>query len=91
MGDHLVGIGVGRSPGTGLENVEDEVLIEVSGHHFLGRLLDRGSDRLGGIAFLFPATVAAAPLIRPRAQMKSRPNRRLEIGKLSWARWVEAP
>ncbi len=34
---------------------------------------------------------AAARLIRPRARMKARGNRRPLIGKLSTARWVEAP
>ena len=39
-----------------------------------------------------PAAISAAdPLIRPRAEMKPRPKRCDEIGKLSTARWVEAP
>ena len=46
---------------------------------------------VGGSSVGIRRVTAADALSRPIAQMKVRPNRRFEIGKLSTARWVEAP
>ncbi len=40
VGDDLVGVHVGRGPGTGLEDVDDEVRVESAVHDFAGGLFD---------------------------------------------------
>ena len=42
-GDHLVGVHVGRGSGSGLEDVDDELVIEFAIDHFLRGLVDQAS------------------------------------------------
>jgi len=44
VGDHLVGVGVGRRPRTGLEDIDHEILVKLAFLDFLRRLLDRISE-----------------------------------------------
>src|SRR5210317_160541 len=46
VGYHLVGIHVGAGSGTGLENIQREMLIQVADNHFLGSIHDRQGDAL---------------------------------------------
>ena len=41
VGDHFVGIRIRRCPRAGLEDVDDEILVELAYLDFLGRLLNR--------------------------------------------------
>ncbi len=79
-----------RSAGAGLENIDDELVVELPVDHFRGRLLDERP------AFFveypeFVIDLAQADLINPIAAMNRRPKRRSEIGKFSTARAVWAP
>ena len=46
-GDHLVGVHVGGGPGAGLEDAQDELVVEAAGEHLRRRLGDRPGN-LGG-------------------------------------------
>src|SRR2546422_10855281 len=42
--DHLVGVHVRRSPGTGLKDIDNEVLVELALHHLSSGTLDGLGD-----------------------------------------------
>ena len=75
IGDHFVGVRVRARAGTGLKNVEREMLVELALHHFLRRLDDERAARSASSKPRSWLAWAAAHLIKPSARMNGREKR----------------
>ena len=91
VGDHLVGVHVGRGAGAGLVDVDRKVVVVLAG----GDFFDGGDDRLGEFLVELAELADWPRRRRPsdgRRRGSPRPARaRARSGKLSTARAVDAP
>ena len=90
VGDDLVGVGVGGGAGAGLEDVEDEVVVEVAVDDLLGGGVDGAAE--GGVEEAeLDVGIGGGLLDEAEGAMNPREKRRSLMGKLRTARMVEAP
>jgi hypothetical protein len=90
IGNDFVRVRVGAGAGAGLKNVEWKMFVELALRDLLGRLHDERAP-LGIEQTEIVIGLCAAHFSKPSARMNGREKRHPLTGKLSTARWVEAP